>query len=53
MQKLLLVLSPLVLLLTAACASSKPAAPAKEYHLTGEVMRIDAQVRSATIKSHY
>ncbi|MBS1875325.1 MAG: copper-binding protein [Acidobacteria bacterium] len=50
MQKLLLVLSPLVLLLTAACASSKPAAPAKEYHLTGEVMRIDAQVRSATIK---
>lgn len=36
--------------LLAACGSNKPSAPPKEYKLTGEVMRIEPQLRTAAIK---
>jgi Cu/Ag efflux protein CusF len=48
-QAILLACSFAVLLL-AGCGGSKPAAPAKEYHLQGVVVKLDKQVRTATIK---
>ena len=37
-------------MLLAGCAGSKPAAPPKQYQLKGVVVRLDNQVRTATIK---
>ena len=37
-------------MLLACCGGAKPATPPKEYKLTGEVVRLDPQVRIATIK---
>ena len=37
-------------LILVGCAGSKPAAPPKEYPLKGVVVRLDNQVRTATIK---
>ena len=34
----------------AACGGSKPSGPPKEYHLEGEVVRLDPQVRTAAIR---
>lgn len=33
-----------------ACGRTKPAGPVKEYHLQGEVIRLDRQVRTAVVK---
>lgn len=41
---------PFAILLLIGCGGSKPAAPPKEYQLKGVVVRLDNQVRTATIK---
>ena len=39
-----------IALLLASCGAAKPSTPPKEYKLAGEVVRLDTQVRTATIK---
>jgi Cu/Ag efflux protein CusF len=39
-----------VALMLASCGGTKPSTPPKEYKLTGEVVRLDPQVRTAAIK---
>lgn len=37
-------------LVIAGCGAPKPTTPPKEYHLQGEIVRLDPQVRTATIR---
>lgn len=37
-------------LMLVSCGDKKPSAPPKEYQLTGAVIRLDPQVRTAVIK---